>query len=319
MLLAPGPAGSRSLSCSLLAGVAALALTTPPPLPLPCLRPRCQVVHLGGSSNQLAISVGTAVLVATLTELKPPTLANLLGALALDRVALCGRRSGGGGGSDLLAKPASTAAGALLGSTAVVNPAALAAARVLHADEVAALSAPFGGAARPMQLRLELEEPEEPGQWLVPAREVHWGPTDAAAVEQLAQTERRVWQEVAQPAAAALASDAALQAALAPLLRLRRSSGLALSPRLVPRLLMIAAGKAPPARLCWLPSARRCCWLLASFIAAVFLLLPAAKRAVRVWHCITGMLHRACVAPPYTRAAWSAACAWGADDFSQSK
>ncbi|KAL4422703.1 hypothetical protein ABPG75_008900 [Micractinium tetrahymenae] len=200
-----------------------------------------QVDHLGGSSKQLAISVGTAVLVATLAELKPPTVANLLGALALDRAALSSSSGGGGGGKDSLLKPAAPAAGPLLGSTAAVNPAALAAARVLHADEVAALSAPFGGAARPMQLRLQLEAAEEPGQWLVPAREVTWEPADPAAAQQLAQAEQRVWQEVAQPPAAALASDAALQEALAPLLKLRQSSGLALSPRLVSRLLMLAA------------------------------------------------------------------------------
>ncbi|KAL4448963.1 hypothetical protein ABPG77_007680 [Micractinium sp. CCAP 211/92] len=203
-----------------------------------------QACHLGGSSNQLAISVGTAVLIATLTELKPPTLANLLGALALDRVALSGASSSGGdGGSglDVLKQPSAAAAGRLLGSTAAVNPAALAASRVLHADEIEALSAPFGGAARPMQLRLKLEDPEEPGDWLVPAKEIDWGPVDAKAVAQLEQAERRVWQEVTQPAAAALASDAALQEALAPLLKLRQSSGLALSPRLVSRLIMLAA------------------------------------------------------------------------------
>ncbi len=250
-----------------------LTLVHRPPRP-----PTRQACHLGGSSNQLAISVGTAVLIATLTELKPPTLANLLGALALDRVALSGASSSGGdGGSglDVLKQPSAAAAGRLLGSTAAVNPAALAASRVLHADEIEALSAPFGGAARPMQLRLKLEDPEEPGDWLVPAKEIDWGPVDAKAVAQLEQAERRVWQEVTQPAAAALASDAALQEALAPLLKLRQSSGLALSPRLVSRLIMLAAGEALLAlsfRRRLLPATCRC--LLAAAAGCMYHCLP---------------------------------------------
>lgn len=191
---------------------------------------------LGGT--QLVVCVGSAVLVLTCSELRPPTLANLLGALSLDKALLAQRGSGGADGSGGLLAPAAAAAG----GGAAVNPAALAAAAVLHPDELAALSAPYGGAPRPVDLSMVLEAPTEPGQWLVPAKELSWRLVDEAADARLAAEERRVWQQVQQPAAAALASDAALQAALKPLLEARSCTGLALSPALVAGLLALAAG-----------------------------------------------------------------------------
>lgn len=183
--------------------------------------------------------IGSAVLVASLDELPKPTLANLLGALAIDK-ALLAMRASGSGSADVLSAPA--AAQQLLGSTVTVNPAALAAVRVLHPDEIEALCEPFGGAARPIDCRMKLKEPTEPGQWLVEAEEVIWKVKDEAADAAIAAEERRVWQEVQQPAAAALGSEAAMQQLLEPLLQLRRSSGYDLSPRLVANLLMMAAG-----------------------------------------------------------------------------
>ena len=192
---------------------------------------------LGGSS--LALCIGSAVLVVSLEELPKPTLANLLGALAIDK-ALLAMRASGSGSDNVLSAPA--AAQQLLGSTVAVNPAALAAARVLHPDEIAALTEPFGGAARPIDCRMELEEPTELGQWLVEAKEVHWKVKDEAADAAIAAEERRVWQAMEQPAAEALSSEAAMQQLLEPLFGLRRSSGLELSPRLIANLLMLAAG-----------------------------------------------------------------------------
>lgn len=196
---------------------------------------------MGGS--QLAVSVGSAVLVVSCSDLKPPTLANLLGALAVDRALAVMRRGGGSSGSDGASLLAPAAAGPLLGSTAAaaVNPAAMAAAQVLHPDELAALSAPFGSAARPMVHSMQLEAPTDSSQWLVKATSVEWRVADEAADAQIATEERRVWQEVQQPAA--LASDVALQQVVAPLLELRRKTGLQLSPRLVARLAMLAAGE----------------------------------------------------------------------------
>lgn len=196
-------------------------------------------------SSQLAVSVGSAVLVVTCSDLRPPTLANLLGALAIDKALIAQRSSGGsssGGGRSGSALLAPTPEAALLGGSVAVNPAALAAARVLHPDELAVLAAPFGGAPRPIEHSVVLEEPTEPGQWLVPAKEVTWRVADVASDASLAAEEQRLWQEVQQPAAAALGSDATLQQALEPLLEQRRSSGLALSPPLVSALLMLAAG-----------------------------------------------------------------------------
>ncbi len=194
------------------------------------------------------------MLVASLDGLPKPTLANLLGALAIDK-ALLAMRASGSGSDNVLSAPA--AAQQLLGSTVAVNPAALAAARVLHPDEIAALTEPFGGAARPIDCRMELEEPTEPGQWLVEAKEVHWKVKDAAADAAIAAEERRVWQAVQQPAAEALGSEAAMQQLLEPLFGLRRSSGLELSPRLIANLLMLAAGALGGVRDGWLG----CCWL----------------------------------------------------------
>lgn len=240
-----------------------------PPLLLP------QVGSLGPGSNQLAVTVGTAVLIVTCSDLKPPTLVNLLGALSVDKALAAARRGGGGGdaaGSGLLPLPPPAggggAAGALLGSTAAVSPAAAAAARVLHGDELAALCAPFGGALRPVVVDMQLEEPEQPGQWLVRAREVSVRCTDAEGDAAVAAEERRVWQAVQQPAAAALGSDAALRAALEPLLELRRRTGLPLSHRLLCGLLMLAAGErrrrragSASAPILWRSAARaaRCC------------------------------------------------------------
>lgn len=233
-----------------------------------------QAEFLGGSS--LALCIGSAVLVAPLEELPKPTLANLLGALALDKALIAMRASGAGAGDGVLSAPA--AAQQLLGSTVAVNPAALAAARVLHPEEIAALSDPFGGAPRPIDCRLELEEPTEPGQWLVEAKEVTWKVTDESADAAIAAEERRVWQEVQQPAAAALGSDAAMQQLLEPLLQLRRSSGYELSPRLVAKLVMLAAGALVWGRVCW-----ACC----------------------AWSAVHGLLGHACTA--YVR--WMAAAA----------
>ena len=204
-----------------------------------------QVESLGGESKQLAVCVGTAVLIATLHELRPPTLANLLGALAIDKAlaAACASNSSSsssqGGGGLPAPKPAAAGAAAAGGGAAGVNPAALAALRALHPDEIERLAAPFGGAARPMELQVELEAPCQPGQWLVPASRVAWRPVDQATHEQVAAEERRVWQAVQH---GELGGDGALQKALAPLLQLRRASGLPLSPRLMCRLLVLAAG-----------------------------------------------------------------------------
>jgi hypothetical protein len=185
--------------------------------------------------------------------LKPPTLANLLGALAVDK-ALAAMRADdstglGSAGTGLLRMPApgGGAAGAapgapLLGSTVAVNPAALAAARVLHADDLAALCNPLGGAPRPMEGLMEAKQPVKRAQWLVEG-EVTWRCTQEESSAAIEQEERRVWQAVQEPAAAALQSDAALQQLLEPLLGLCCSSGLELSPRLVCRLLMLAAGE----------------------------------------------------------------------------
>ena len=203
---------------------------------LPAFSPT-QAEFLGG--GRLAVCIGSAVLVVSLDELPKPTLANLLGALAIDK-ALLAMRASGSGCADVLSAP--TATQQLLGSTVAVNPAALAAVRVLHPDEIEALCEPFGGAARPIDCRMQLKEPTEPGQWLVEAEEVIWKVKDEAADAAIAVEERRVWQEVQQPAAAALGSEAAMQQLLDPLLQLRRSSGYDLSPRFVSHLLMMAAG-----------------------------------------------------------------------------
>ncbi|KAI3430425.1 hypothetical protein D9Q98_005020 [Chlorella vulgaris] len=212
-----------------------------------------QVDCLGSGTNQLAVTVGTAVLIVTCADLKPPTLANLLGALAVDK-ALAAMRADdstglGSAGTGLLRMPApgGGAAGAapgapLLGSTVAVNPAALAAARVLHADDLAALCNPLGGAPRPMEGLMEAKQPVKRAQWLVEG-EVTWRCTQEESSAAIEQEERRVWQAVQEPAAAALQSDAALQQLLEPLLGLCCSSGLELSPRLVCRLLMLAAEK----------------------------------------------------------------------------
>jgi hypothetical protein len=206
------------------------------------------VNSLGGSSGQLAISVGSAVLIATCSDLKPPTLANLLGALAVDKAlaATRGGSSSSNGSSALLAAHAPAAAPGS-GAAAALNPAALAAARAMHPEELAQLCSPFGGAARPKEHNLILEQPTEPGQWLVAAKEVAWTARDQQADRRVAAEEQRVWQEVQQqPAAAALASDKALQQLLAPLLELHRSTGLPLSSRLMCNLLLMAAGGCAP-------------------------------------------------------------------------
>lgn len=223
------------------------------------------------------------MLVASLDGLPKPTLANLLGALAIDK-ALLAMRASGSGSDNVLSAPA--AAQQLLGSTVAVNPAALAAARVLHPDEIAALTEPFGGAARPIDCRMELEEPTEPGQWLVEAKEVHWKVKDAAADAAIAAEERRVWQAVQQPAAEALGSEAAMQQLLEPLFGLRRSSGLELSPRLIANLLMLAAGA--------LGGGER--WLVGLLLVALCICGLAVCSAALLHACLlawgSAMLHR---------------------------
>jgi hypothetical protein len=207
------------------------------------------VDSLGGSSGQLAISVGSAVLIATCSDLKPPTLANLLGALAVDKALAATRGSSSSNGSSALLAANAPAPGS--GAAAALNPAALAAARALHPEELAQLCSPFGAAARPIEHSLVLEQPTEPGQWLVAAKEVVWKARDQRADQRVAAEEQRVWQEAQQqPAAAALASDNALQQLLAPLLELHRSSGLPLSSRLMCNLLLLAAGGCAPAAGC---------------------------------------------------------------------
>jgi hypothetical protein len=220
----------------------------PPSLPL------AQLDSLGSDTNQLSVNVGTAVLLATCTDLLPPTMFNLIGAMAVDRAMQSMRLNGSGGAAPgLLPVPALTDAasgdavsrvladGPLLGSTAEVNPMAATALRVLHPDELAAALSPLGGHARPMTIDEKLEEPTQPGQWLVRAH-MTWRCTQPEDDAAMAAEEERVWQEVAQPAAAPPRDDDALHAALEPLLALRRRSGMALSPRLVQRLLMLAGG-----------------------------------------------------------------------------
>lgn len=212
-----------------------------------------QLDSLGSGTNQLSVSVGTAVLVATCSDLLAPTAFNLIGAMDLHQAMQSMRLNGGGGDAapGLLPVPALSGAasgdavrrvladGPLLGCTAEVNPMAAAALRVLHPDEVAAATHPLGGRARPMTVDAELGKPTQPGQWLVRARTT-WRCTQPEDDDALAAEERRVWQEVAQPAA--VRDDDAMKAALEPLLALRRRSGMGLSPRLVHRLLMLAAG-----------------------------------------------------------------------------
>jgi hypothetical protein len=169
----------------------------------------------GANQGQIVLAAGGAALVTDL-DVRPPTLANLIGSL---RVASQAQRDGD------------------------VPAAALAAASALQEDDLAALAAPSGGAAGP--LRFGLTAGAAPSSELLSAAEVHWEVAGGAA---LREAEAAAWSQLLTTAAAAGSgkkgpTEAAFLAIVQPLLQKAQKARSALSYDLLCKLLMAAAGE----------------------------------------------------------------------------
>ncbi|GAB4820197.1 hypothetical protein N2152v2_007243 [Parachlorella kessleri] len=201
-----------------------------------------------GDSGQLALVAGGSLLLAEL-QLRPPTLANLIGALCLSTPAT--RR-----GTD----PASALFGEVDTHAAAANPCAAAAAAALHESELASLAGPpaVGSAApAPVHFVLELETQQaehaqrahsSDAQQLVQPAVVRWSEPSSPALQ---AAERVAWDAVLDRSAsgnsdasgaAAATSGIRLQQAVQQLLLVSQQHGVPLSQRLLSRLLQAAAG-----------------------------------------------------------------------------
>eukprot|EP00887_Chlorella_sp_A99_P000200 scaffold13.g200.t1 len=169
----------------------------------------------GSAAGQLALAAGGAVVLLDL-PLRPPTLAQLVGALAV-----AGAEARGGG-------------------AAARNPCAAAAARALHADELARLAAPTGDGPRLVAPRFT-PRPTAAGAPALPLVEcdVEWPEVGA---ERLDAAEAACSRALQDPGHAALTSEPAFEQLIQPLLDLATKQGAVVSPRLLARLLLAAAG-----------------------------------------------------------------------------